>query len=100
MKIELAIQKLCPLQRQGHGLEEPYYCDGRNCMMWEADLKSEVNFDNESQEPPEGDGWVCMSKHKITHGERKGTTLTNWKRTVEDDTGDCGLKSKYLECNQ
>jgi hypothetical protein len=59
-------------------------CYGSDCMMWEAELKRE-DYKSDEMIPPCGDGWTKINERF-------------WKRYVEADSGDCGLKSKYLEC--
>ena len=126
MKEETAKTKLCPQLQIGHmitllspimlmasgqtegsaellerldDLNGVTMCRGSGCAMWEADLKWETVYDKEGLEPPVGNVWERLNKRPVLHHNRETTYVCNWRRVVEQDTGDCGLKTKELICN-
>ncbi len=63
-------------------------CLGSACMMWETWEETErKNLPND--ELPEGDGWKKVNT---------GPATSSWIRFIPTGSGDCGLKTKDLEC--
>ena len=73
---------------RGEHLHAGINCIGSACMMWDMYMKREsINLDVGLT--PKGEGWEKISSH---------LKEALWVRWVDTDSGDCGLKSKDMEC--
>jgi len=73
-------------------------CIGSGCMMWDATQKVEDKLVKETANRddcmPDGDGWYLVNRR--TNPGKTDEIL--WRRYVDTDDGDCGLKSQPLVC--
>ncbi|MCP4950320.1 MAG: hypothetical protein GY922_00515 [Proteobacteria bacterium] len=76
--------------------ERKWFCLGSGCAAWEADQELVTQETSESLPPNDGFEWVMQYKSDLIDG---GMTY-KWYRYYDIDSGDCGLKTKYLECGQ
>ena len=91
MKEEDAKKKMCPKlfaafiacgRGNNKDRDSMCLCKGSGCVMWEAAQNVE---DKNTKEKPDGDGWYKVSS-------------SHYRRYVDSDSGDCGLKTKELYC--
>ena len=93
-----ARNKLCPHKAPALAKGVHRRCDGDSCMMWEhvyvkelIDIDIPVGDTHTSHLIPSG----YMYYNTIVKG---GKRILSCQRWVPGDSGDCGLKSKELEC--
>ena len=98
MKESEARIKFCPHVPGQVDNPMPGYCWGNDCQMWEPIFERENIIDKEGVDPPPGDGWQKRNERVVRHINKDDTIHCNWFRWAESDSGDCGLKSKELEC--
>lgn len=110
MKESEAKKKLCPHgnahQAVGNvSMSVNTYCKGSDCMMWKAEmttesiekeLKRELNWHDYSKYAPDG----FKFSHIVTgkKSNKEGNVIAEFRKPVETDSGDCGLKTKELYC--
>ncbi len=77
-------------------------CVGSACMMWEPEYeRQEAETPYNTPSPPgDIDGSNLWAKTINSKYGPDGERITVWSRYVPTDSGDCGLKSKHLECGQ
>jgi len=90
MKEEEAKTKHCIIGAQRVKVDGLYThnCIGSECMGWESDYETERKEIPVTENVP--DGWTLINKDN---------SVKRIYRFIRLDTGDCGLKTKYLECN-
>ena len=86
--------------------ERAWLCMGSGCAVWDPDYRR-VEKRVEGKDPPDGtDEWMHLqTRREVKERESMKTTTvfanySYWVKYVPTDTGDCGLKSKELECGQ
>lgn len=76
-------------------MTESAMCFGSKCMMWESEYKLVEHEQPKDKEPPSKNGIdVDWQKRKHLHGQPNNV----WFRYIQIDSGDCGLKTRELEC--
>ena len=112
MKESEAKKKLCPFNNahQAVGsvsISVNTYCKGSDCMMWEAELepepelvekevKKETMYASYKLSAPEGFDFYNLSNDKKP--EKENNVIAKFRRFIDSDSGDCGLKPKELYC--
>jgi hypothetical protein len=77
-------------------VNSPRWCIGSECMMWSADQnveqkKASCDSSNEPKTSrPDGDDWHVINTTKHTNKPNE----IGWRRFVDTDSGDCGLKQE------
>ncbi len=88
-----ARKKFCPMSMSVPDDRDIRYCKAYDCAVWEVDRTQETVF---KEVQPEGEGWEKVALHKETDSQ---IYSYSWTRTLplEDQPGQCGLITKYLE---
>lgn len=94
MKESEARNKFCPYARTS--ATQRTKCMALECVMWEPEYRVEWIHNKEGSERPDGDGWIYKSKRQIRAAGQENVVawVSSWWRSVQTDSGDCGLKSK------